>query len=357
MFGSLRIAITGLTLLVAIATVSGQPRTGTTSPPTASPRFKNGVEIVNVTATVTDAAGRFVSGLQERDFEVYDNDERRPVAQFSTERLPVSLGIALDTSGSMAGSKIEHARSALDRFLQNLLDPGDELFLYRFSDYPTLLEGWTRSRQDLVAALGQIKPDGGTALYDTVRDAVPLAAQGTNRKKALVLISDGNDTSSNTPLVEVRQLIHESDVLLYAVGIDSDAPGSSSSRPSPPPVQPAPAPRGGFRQPGRPPGGFGVSPGFWRQLDPIARRRAVSNDRVNAEALRELTDESGGRTEIIRRVEDLDPATASIADELTKQYDVSYVSSGKKDGTWHTIRVEVRNPSFHVRARRGYVAN
>jgi hypothetical protein len=78
---------------------------------------------------------------------------------------------------------------------------------------------------------------------------------------------------------------------------------------------------------------------------------------VNAAALRELTDESGGRTEIIRRAEDLDPATASIADELSKQYDVSYVSSGKKDGTWHTIRVEVRNRSLRVRARRGYIAN
>ena len=78
---------------------------------------------------------------------------------------------------------------------------------------------------------------------------------------------------------------------------------------------------------------------------------------MNVAALRDMTDDSGGRTEIIRDARDLNPATAGIADELSKQYDLSYPSAGKKDGRWHTIRVEVRNKSYRVRARRGYIAS
>jgi Ca-activated chloride channel family protein len=355
MFGSLRASITSVTFLGAIAALSAAPRPGAPARAQTGPsRFRNGVEIVNVTATVTNVAtGRFVSGLQEDDFTVFDNDEKQPIAQFSTERLPVSLGIALDTSGSMAGAKIEEARAALDRFLEQLLDPGDEIFLYRFSDYPSLLEGWTTSRTARGSAHEHIKPDGGTALYDTVRDAVPLASQGKNRKKALVIISDGNDTSSNTPLVDIRRVIREGDVLVYAVGIDSVSSGLPSAAPPAPAYPPVP-PRGGSRPQAPIPG---RRPGLFVQLDPRGRRAAASNDRVNAAALRELTDESGGRTEIIRDPRDLQPATAGIADELSRQYDVSYISNGKKDGAWHNIRVEVRNPSFLVRARRGYIAN
>ena len=110
------------------------------TPPPARPeaqepgfRFKSGVELINVTATVSDASGRFVSGLRQEDFLVYEDDQPVTVTHFSAERVPVSLGIVLDTSGSMAGEKIEAARSALDRFLFELLDRDDEIFLYRFS--------------------------------------------------------------------------------------------------------------------------------------------------------------------------------------------------------------------------------
>jgi hypothetical protein len=97
-----------------------------------------------------------------------------------------------------------------------------------------------------------------------------------------------------------------------------------------------------------PTGGGGSSSGRWRN--------GRSDDRVNVAALRDITDDSGGRTEIIRNPRDLDPATAGIADELSKQYYLGYAASGERDGRWHTIRVEVRNPSYQVRARRGYVA-
>ncbi|HEX4346585.1 MAG TPA: VWA domain-containing protein [Vicinamibacterales bacterium] len=348
MKGSLR--FTGIAL-AAVGVLGGSLRAASRS---QDARFRSSVEIVNIAATVSDAYGRFVPGLQRGDFSIYEDDQPQAIESFTTERLPVSLGVTLDTSGSMAGPKLEAAHAALDRFLERLLDPGDEIFLYRFSDYPQLLQGWTKDRALLAGALDHVKADGGTALYDTVADAVPLAAQGTNRKKALVVISDGNDTSSNTPLVDVRRLIRESDVLVYAIGIDNGQnpdPGGSSS--SPRPAAPTPPPIPTNRRPAR----GGVFPGLFVQSPAARWRAAAQGDRVDADALRQLTDDSGGRTEIIRDPRDLNPATAGIADELSKQYDLTYRASGKKDGRWHAIRVEVRNRTYRVRARTGYFAN
>jgi Ca-activated chloride channel family protein len=165
-------------------------------------RFKSGVELINVTATVSDDNGRFVPGLRQEDFIVYEDDQPVTVTHFSAERVAVSLGIALDTSGSMAGSKIQEARAALDRFLFDLLDKQDEVFLYRFSSTPVLLQPWTTDRQQLSKALRGAEPNGGTAMYDAVAEAIPLTVQGQNRKKALLVISDGNDTSSRTTVRE-----------------------------------------------------------------------------------------------------------------------------------------------------------
>ena len=167
-------------------------------------RFKSGVELINVTATVSDQNGRFVAGLHQEDFLVYEDDQPVNVTHFNSERVPVSLGIAVDTSGSMAGQKIEAARGALDRFLFDLLDRDDEFFLYRFSSVPMLLQDWTRDRQQLTRGLGRLVANGGTAMYDAVADALPLAARGQNRKKALLLIS-GSDTQSTATVREVKR--------------------------------------------------------------------------------------------------------------------------------------------------------
>jgi VWFA-related protein len=346
----LALALTGILAVVVSPSVRGQQDQRF--------RFKTGVDLVNVSATVTDANGRFVRNLTRDDFVVYEDGVPQPVSYFSNERVPVSLGIALDTSGSMTGDKIRSAQDALSRFLVDLLGPDDEIFLYRFSDEAVLVQGWTTDRGRLQWQLGRITPRGETVLYDTVAESIPLAQSGHHRKKALVIISDGNDTGSQTTVQEVRQLILASEVLVYAVGIDgiSDTRLSSqpNTRPRWPPVQfPFPRP-GGRRIPGlpnprqplppRPPVGGGG--GSWN-----------ADERVNEPALRAMTDESGGRTEIVRSARDLDPATASIADELSRQYYLAYPSAAPKDGRWHDIRVEVKNRSYHVRARRGYVAS
>ena len=109
--------------------------------------FKSSVELVSVNATVTDSSGHFVSGLRAEDFTILEDGERQTITQFESERVPVSLGIVLDTSGSMAGEKIEAARDSIDRFLGALPDPQDEFFMYRFSADPYLVNDWTSDRQ------------------------------------------------------------------------------------------------------------------------------------------------------------------------------------------------------------------
>ena len=359
-----RVAV--LAALAAVATVSAQERPQERQgSDQESFRFRSGVELINVTATVSDGRGRFVSGLRQEDFRVYEDGELRPITHFTAERVPVSLGIVLDTSGSMSGEKMQAAKQALQRFLFELLGDEDEVFLYRFDNRPELVSPWTRSKDQVAAELRRLQPRGATTLYDAIAEAIPLAATGRNRKKALLIISDGNDSSSYTKIEELKRLIRESEVLVYAIGIDSMTQSQPTRQPwfsriqqqrrptpfpfpmpggrRPPPMTPPRYPPPSAPNPN--PGGGGSSRGTGR------------DEAVNVRVLREITDTSGGRTEIIWQPNDLDSATAGIADELSKQYFLGYpAGSNKKDGRWHMIRVEVENPNYIVRARRGYVA-
>ncbi len=339
-------------LAIPAATLQGAPPQDQ-----GSFRFRSGVELVNVTVTVSDATGRFVPGLRKEDFTLADAGRPQEITHFSAERAPVSLGIVLDSSDSMEGEKIEAARAALNRLLYELLDPRDEVFLYRFDERPVLLQGWTTDRRLVSRALDRVNPNGATAMYDAVAEAIPLVESGSHRKKSLLIISDGNDTASHTPLLAVQRQIRESEALVYAIGIDgNDAPAPRRPVIVPPGRRRPPLPPP-FPQPGRPRGPRW--PGFSRllQTPPIwSGGSPGSDDRVNVDALRELTDDSGGRTEIVRVAQDLAPATASVARELSQQYYLGYPAPAA-DGRWHAITVTVRNRSFTVRARRGYMAS
>jgi VWFA-related protein len=313
-------------------------------------RFKSGVDLVNVTATVTDEDGRFVSGLRREDFTVYEDGKLQDVSHFSNDRVPVSLGIVLDTSGSMSPEKMSAARSAIDRLIYDLLDKDDELFLVEFATRVRLRQDWTTDRGLISRAVRETNATGGTAIYDAISTAIPTAQAGTHVKKALLLISDGNDTNSATSVGALRQQIRESEVLVYALGIDGSGRRADIVRP---PVQiplpmPFPFPGGRRPRPGLPPIGGGGGGGGWP---------SAPGERVNADALRQITDDTGGRTEIVRGSEGLGPATARIADELSKQYYLGYSSNTERDGQWHSIRVNVRDRRLTVRARRGYVAS
>lgn len=317
--------------------------------------FRSGVELVSVTVTVTDAAGRFVPDLRQSDFTLLEDGKEQPIAQFEAERVPVSLGLAIDTSGSMIGEKWTAAEAAVSRFLGDLLGPQDEVFLYRFDSRPTLLRSWTTDRRSVGQSLGNVKPSGGTAMFDTIAQAVPLTDSGSRRKKALVVISDGNDTSSRTTVPELRQLIHQREVIVYAIGIDAGGDpgpqarqGTSSSQGSAPRNRPVPSPF-----PGKKPAVTTAPPA--PPPPPASSRSSRPDGRVNADILRTITDDSGGRTEIVYTTRDIDPATAGIASELSRQYFLAYHSAAPKDGRWHTIDVRVRG-SHTVRARKGFIS-
>lgn len=317
--------------------------------------FKGGVDMVRVTATVTDRDGRFVTGLRKEDFTVYEDGVRQEIAQFASERAPVSLGILLDASGSMTTTKMSAARDAIERFIFSLLDKEDELFFVEFSSTATLAQNWTQDRQAIMRAVRDVRANGNTVLFDAIATAVPKAETGRHRKKALLVISDGNDSHSETTLDQLQGIIRESEVLVYALGIDAEEREDGAARqPQPPPRIPVPSspfpgtPRfPGIERPRFPPV---ITP-------PIASTfPAARIERVDGDTLRSITDDTGGLTEIVRGPAGLPRATARIADELRRQYDLGYASNRERDGKWHRIRVEVPRRGVIVRARTGYIA-
>jgi Ca-activated chloride channel homolog len=295
----------GLGAVIAIAQLTAQA--GQAQPPVRDPRaFQSGIEVTSITATVTDRDGHLITGLPRDAFEVYEDGVRQEITQFTNERVPIGLGVLLDISDSMFG-KLTDARAAVDRFLLELLAPSDEFFLVAFNHAPKTLTGWTRAPEDVRHALDSLKPFGGTAVYDAVIESLPLIARRSRERAALLVISDGADTASTANLRDVRSALLRSDAFVYAIAIDSP------------------------------------------ERQPI-------NTRVNADALREITGESGGRTEIVQTSTDLAAATARIAEELNSQYVLGYTSPRGPDGQFHSIRVRLTNADYRVRARNGYVA-
>jgi Ca-activated chloride channel homolog len=283
----------GVSVLTA---AQGPPRT-----------LRSSVEVTAVTVTVRDADGRLANDLPREAFSVYEDGEPQQITQFTHERVPLGLGLLLDVSDSMFGERIRDARSAVARFLLELLAPDDMFFVLAFNHAPHLLTPWTSAPDVVRNALDDLRPSGGTAIYDAVLKALPLIDSRPRDRAALVLISDGADTASDVTLRDLRASLLRTDAFIYAIAIDSQA------------------------------------------------RQAI-NTRVNPEALSEITNQSGGRTEVVRDTADLAPATARIAEELNSQYVLGYSSPNPGDGRYHGIRVAVATPGYKVRARNGYVA-
>jgi VWFA-related protein len=260
-----------------------------------------------MSATVVDEDGRLVGDLRREDFEVFEDAERQTITHFTRDRVPLSVGVVLDVSQSMYGQRIDDARLALDRFVADLLDPEDEVFVIVFNHTPRVEVGWTLGPRQLRNRLDDIQPYGGTSIYDAMMEALPLFDVRQHQRAAVLLISDGSDTGSHSNVRDVRRLLRRSDAFVYAIAID------------------APDTR------------------------PI-------NDRVNPFALREMTSESGGYTEVVHDSPELGPATARIAEELNHQYTLSYISSRPADGSYRSIRLRVVGREYRVRTRRGYVA-
>jgi VWFA-related protein len=270
------------------------------------PPLRTEIEVVTVTATVVDVNGRLVTGLSKQDFTLYDDSEEQPITQFVSERVPVSLGILLDVSDSMTGRRMDDARVALDRFLGTLLSEEDEAFVGVFNHRPRMIAPWTLRPGQLRGVLDGVIPTGGTAIYDAVAQALPKFANRAHQRAAIVVISDGADTASDVDVRTLRGSLRRSDAFVYAIAID-------------------------------PP------------------ERARINTAVDPAALRSITDDSGGFTEVVRDTSELGPATEHIATELNSQYLIGYVSPHPDDGAYHSIRLRTRNPELRVRSRKGYI--
>jgi VWFA-related protein len=278
-------------------------------PPVArAPRtLRSSVELTAVTVTVRDAEGRLAGDLPRDAFSVYEDGALQEITQFTHERVPVALGLLLDVSDSMFGQRIRDARAAVERFLLELLAPDDMFFVMAFNHAPHLLTPWTSEPGAVREALEQLRPSGGTAIYDAVLRALPMLDSRPRDRAAVVLISDGADTASDATLRDIRAQLLRTDVFIYAIAIDSPA------------------------------------------------QQAI-NTRVNPETLGEITSQTGGRTDVVHDTADLSAATARIAEELNTQYVLGYSSPTPGDGKYHSIRVRVNGAGYRVRARNGYMA-
>ncbi|GEM_PF-472922 len=282
-------------------------------------RFEVEVKLVNVTSTVTDKEGKAVKGLNKDDFELYENGTPQEIVDFSAdENAPVSLAILLDTSGSMV-DKLDEAVDALKHFI-DAINPKSEICVYDFDNQIRLAQDFTSERKKLLHLLKKLEAGGGTAMYDAVAHAVIKLREGRFPKKAILLITDGHDTASRKDFDTTRQELQSAEVLLYVIGIGHGEKGSY---------------------------GHGIIAGV--------------EDEVNEKVLNAFTDDTGGRTFIVKGahkgkgVDVIDRAALDVAGELYYQYVLSYVSSNEAAaGEWRDIKVNVKNKDWRVRARRGY---
>jgi VWFA-related protein len=269
-------------------------------------RFRSATDLIAVNVTVRDGDGRLATDLTRDRFEVFEDGRLQPVTQFTDERVPVSFAVLLDISESMFGSRIQDSRAAIEEFIGTLLHPEDEFAVLGFNHRHRLLLPWSDDRGSVPAALEPIRPAGSTAIYDAIVETLPLMDVRSRQRAALLVISDGADTASETTLREVRASLVRSEAFVYAVAID--------------PVNPRPL-----------------------------------NVGVNVPLLRDITDQSGGRTLVVRDTNEMLAALARIAEELDSQYLIGYTAPGAADGQFHSIRVRIRDGDYRVRARNGYI--
>jgi Ca-activated chloride channel family protein len=291
----------------------------------AAQTFRSAVNLIVLQVTVTDSDGRFVTGLSRDDFSVYEDDAERPIEQFSAERVPVSLGILVDISGSMEGRRFADAREALGKLLERFHED-DQIFLGAFNNTFKLLVPWTSDHAALLRSLSGVTPHGGTFLYSSISAALPVLNHGPNRKKALVVISDGDDNEKMAGLnrgllTRAVQQGQQSEALIYVIGIGV---------PKPP-----------FEK--------------FYSLDRESRLRFFYDPPVDVDLLRRLTDPTGGYTQVASSTADLPSTVISIADDLSAQYMIGFESAAP-DGGFHTLTVTTRNPRDRVRAKTGYAS-
>ena len=309
-----------LTILLALpATAQEVPAGPATPPPTEQdrvPYHKNQLihaetDLTLVGATVTDPMGRLVTGLEQENFRIFEDGVEQEILRFSSQDVPVSIGVIFDMSGSMA-DKIDKSRQAAVQFFRTA-NPQDEFFLVNFNDRAQLISPFTASVDELQDRLMYVGAHGMTALYDGVYLGLSQMRGAHNTKKALLIISDGGDNHSRYSETEIRKFVREADVQIYAIGLFEPDGG------------PTPEERGG--------------PGL----------------------LTDLTAMTGGRTFNVQNLNQLPDVASKISMELRNQYVLGYRPSHRMhDGKWRKIKVKLRPPKglppLEVFAKTGYFA-
>ncbi len=268
------------------------------------------VNVVLVPVTVTDTLNRPVLGLEKESFQLFEGDEPQHIRYFSTEDAPVSVGILLDLSRSM-NNKIDLAKEALAEFFKTA-NPEDDYFVITFADRPRLAADATQSIGTIQAKLADAKASGHTAMLDAIYLGLSKARHSRHRRRALLIISDGGDNCSRFRSREIKSLVQESDVEIYAIGV----------------------------------------------FDRIFK---TPEEWAGKKLLTEITETTGGHTVTIGNARQLPEAAAAISLELRNQYVLGYrPSNPARDGTWRKIKVKL-NPSSaispaQVYAKRGYLA-
>jgi VWFA-related protein len=257
------------------------------------------VDVVQVTAVVTDGDGRFVRGLTQNDFKVFEDNRPQPITSFAAENIPLEIVVALDVSSSMR-EFLPRVKTAAKRFLAGL-EQRDQVTLLSFNDNIFTLARRATNQSARERAIDRMDSWGGTALYDVIIKGIDMLGRQAGRR-SLVLFSDGDDQSSHAPLASAIARTEGSDATIYAIG----------------------------------------------------QGRAVRS-RDLQKLMNQIARVSGGQAFFTEDAEQLDGIFGEILEDLRNQYVLSYPTpTSQRDGKWHAIRVEVGGGRYHVRAREGY---
>ncbi|HEV2666234.1 MAG TPA: VWA domain-containing protein [Blastocatellia bacterium] len=269
-------------------------------------------ELVSLTVTVTDALDRLVTGLEIRNFEVFEDRVKQEITHFSFDDAPVNMGIVFDVSGSMKGMKLDRARDALKAFIQTS-HSDDDFFLIGFNQRANLLAEFTNG-DTLANKLTLVDPGGQTALYDATYLGVEKVKQGRHNRHAILLISDGQDNSSRYTYGELRKRLKESGVQIYCIGIVEMGGAAGGTL-----------------------------------------------DMQGQAILEEIAQSTGGKAFFPKSGAELEEITTRIALELRHQYSIGYSPTNvNRDGQWHKLKVSVKPPkgwsNLRVQHKEGYYA-
>jgi Ca-activated chloride channel homolog len=268
------------------------------------------VDMVLVPITITDPMNRLVTGLEQEDFQIYENNGQQKIVSFATEDAPISIGIIFDLSGSMT-PKLIRARESILQFIKTA-NPQDEFFVIGFNDRPELIEDFTSSVEDIQARLATVRSGHRTALLDAIYYGLTKMKEARHERKALLVVSDGGDNRSRYTEGELRAQVRESDVEMYSIGI----------------------------------------------FDPYA---ATPEERTGPVLLNDLSEETGGRLFRVDDIAEMGDIAEKISTELRNQYVIGYRPKDlTRDGKWRKVKVKVNPPQglppLTVHARTGYYA-